>query len=127
MLVENRHPVPGLHLWELPGGRMEPGESPRTAARRELREETGWDARRLTPIGRYFPNPHWGVFEGHFFLAEGLRPGVSQPDPGESLRPRLVPVDQVYRRLERGRLPGGSTMVGLYLAMPELRKRGWLR
>ncbi len=126
VLVENRHPVPGLHLLELPGGRIEPGESPRAAARRELEEETGWRARKLERLGRYHPTPHWGTYEGHFFLGEALVPGVLHPDPGESMHPRLMALPEVYRRLHRGRLPGGSTMVGLFLAEPVLRKRGWL-
>ncbi len=123
-MVENLHPSPGLHLLELPAGRLEPGETPRAGARRELEEETGWRARKLTPIGRYYPNPHWGVFQGYVFLGEGLSPGSSHPDPGEFLRPVLLPVSEVYRRLYRGQLRGGSTVVGLCLAERYLRKMG---
>ncbi|MGI0070675.1 MAG: NUDIX hydrolase [Thermoplasmata archaeon] len=126
VLVENLHPVPGLHLLEIPGGRIEPGETPLAAARRELQEETGWTARTLRPLGRYFPNPHWGTYEGHFFLGERLTPGAAKPDPGESVRPRLIALADVYRRVHRGRLRGGSTLVGLSLAEPVFRSRGWL-
>ncbi|MCI4372889.1 MAG: NUDIX hydrolase [Thermoplasmata archaeon] len=122
--MENLHPSPGLHLLELPGGRLEPGETPRAGARRELEEETGWMARKLTPIGRYYPNSHWGTFQGHFFLGEGLRQGRPHPDPGESVRPMLLPVGEVYRRLHKGRFSAGSTMVGLFLAEDRLRKIG---
>ncbi len=126
MLLENLHPVPGLHLLEIPGGRLEPGESPREAARREMEEETGWIARRLTPLGRYYPNTHWGVYDGHLFLGERLVRGVARLDPGESVRPRALRIADVYRRLHSGRLRGGSTMIGLLLAEPVLRRRGLL-
>jgi len=125
-LVKNLHPAPGLRLLELPGGRIELDETPRAAARRELSEETGWNARKLTRIGRYYPNPHWGTFQGHVFLAEGLRPGRTHPDPGEWLRPVLVPVREAYRALGQGRFFGGSTLVGLHLAEAPLRARGFL-
>jgi ADP-ribose pyrophosphatase len=126
VLVRDLHPVPGLRLLELPGGRIEPGESPRAAARRELEEETGWRARRLVPLGSYYPNPHWGSYRGHLFLGTGLRAGTRHPDPGESLRPVLLPADAVYRRLGEGHFFGGSTLVGLFMAERHLRRRGWL-
>jgi ADP-ribose pyrophosphatase len=127
VLVRDLHPVPGLRLLELPGGRIEPGETPRAAARRELEEETGWRARRLVTLGSYYPNPHWGNFRGHVFLGSGLRRGPTNPDPGEALRPILLPVEEVYRRLEGGRFFAASTLVGLYMARSRLRGQGWLR
>ncbi len=125
-MVENLHPSPGLRLLELPAGRLEPGETARAGARRELEEETGWKARKLNLIGRYYPNPHWGVFRGHIFLGEGLRLGRAHPDPGEFVRPVVLPVREVYRRLKLGRIHGGSTLVGLYLAEHRLREMGLL-
>ena len=126
VLVRNRHPSPGLGLLELPGGRLERGETPRSGARRELREETGWEARRLTRVGRYYPVPHWSTMQGHLFVGDRLVPGIATPDPGESVFPVRLPVEEVYRRLRRGRFLGGSTLVGLHLAEPVLRDRGWL-
>jgi ADP-ribose pyrophosphatase len=125
-MVANRHPSPGLGLIELPAGRLDRGESPRTAARREFEEETGWKVGRLTRLGRYHPNPHWGTFAGHVFLGEKLSAGRPHLDPGESLLPLLLPVGEVYRRLHRGELLGGSTIVGLSLAEPRLRAMGFL-
>ena len=125
-LVANLHPSPGLRLLELPGGRLDRDETPRAAARRELEEETGWRAGKLTRLGRYHPNPHWGDFEGHVFFGERLSRGRIHPDPGESLRPVLLPVGEVYRRYHRGGFLGGSTIVGLSLAEARFRSLGLL-
>jgi ADP-ribose pyrophosphatase len=125
-LVKNLHPSPGLRLLELPAGRINANETPRTAARRELAEETGWRAGKLSHLGRYHPNPHWGTFEGHVFLGEKLRAGTPHPDAGELLRPILMPVPEVYRRLHQGRFLAGSTFVGLTMAEAPLRRRGLL-
>jgi ADP-ribose pyrophosphatase len=125
-LVENLHPSPGLRLLELPGGRIDRNETARSAARRELEEETGWRARRLALLGRYFPNPHWGSFEGHVFFGEGLTAGPTHPDEGESLRPLLMPVREVYRRFHRGGFRGGSSIVALSLAEERFRTMGLL-
>jgi ADP-ribose pyrophosphatase len=127
LFVRNLHPSPGLRLLELPGGRIDPNESPRSAARRELQEETGWRARELAFLGRYHPNPHWGTFEAHLFLGEKLVKGQSHPDPGESLRPVRLPVREVYRRFHEGRFRAASTIVGLSMAEDRLRAKGLLR
>jgi ADP-ribose pyrophosphatase len=125
-LVENLHPSPGLRLLELPAGRVDPHESPRHAAQRELEEETGWRPRKLTSLGRYHPIPHWSTVEGHLFLAEHLLEGRIDRDPGEPLRPVLMPVREVYRRLHQGRLRAGNAIVGLSMAEPRLREMGLL-
>ena len=125
-LVENLHPSPGLRLIELPGGHIDPPETPRAAARRELEEETGWKARRLALLGRYYPNPHWGTYEGHLFFADGLSEGAAHPDPDESIRPFLLPVREVYRRFRQGKFRAGSAIVALAAAEERFRAMGLL-
>ncbi len=121
LLVRNLHPSPGLRLLELPGGRIDPGETPRQAAFRELEEETGFRAKSLTLLGRFYPNPHWGGHQGYVFLAQDLRPGTRQLDLGEDLRTVKMSVERVYQRLREGGFHCGPTALGLYLAAPRLR------
>jgi ADP-ribose pyrophosphatase len=60
------------------GGYIEPGEDPLEAARRELHEETGYEAPDWTPLGSFLVDPNRGVAHGHFYMAQGARK-VAEP------------------------------------------------
>ncbi|MBI4914182.1 MAG: NUDIX hydrolase [Acidobacteria bacterium] len=87
LLVEQfRHGIDQATL-EIPGGCCDPGESPRDGAERELREETGFEAREWIPLGHCTPNPATQTNRCHFFLALGCRStGPLQLDRTEELR-----------------------------------------
>lgn len=85
LLLRWRDPLGGAHLWEPPGGGVEPGETPLTAARRELAEETGLDPAavldRSVPVDRdLWWNGRRYVGTEHFFLARfaGERPRLTR-------------------------------------------------
>lgn len=118
VFVRNYRPPVRASLLELPGGVVEAGETPRTAARRELEEETGYHAGELTSLGWYFPLPGRMNIRGHVFLGRRLRPGAPHPDATENLRMVKLPVAQTYERLRRGSFRNSSTMIGLWLAKP---------
>ena len=88
---------------EIPGGLIDPGESPLTAARRELREETGYEAERWTPLGSIAPNPAVQRNRLYCFLAEGCGVvGELQQDPGEDIEVVLQPLADVKALLASG-------------------------
>ena len=105
--------------WELPAGALEPDESdPSLRARTELREETGYEAREWHDAGVLFAAPHRSTEADRCFLALGARRADRQDlDPGESVRVRLVPLDQVEQMIDRGDIRSAVTIAALYKAL----------
>ncbi len=109
--------------WEIPAGRIDPGESPSEAAAREALEETGWRPGPLRPLFKYQPTNGLSDQVFHIFVAEGATHEGDPSDPGESDRVEWVPIDRV-RRLARTEeiLDGLSLTAILYaLAFDEVR------
>jgi ADP-ribose pyrophosphatase len=124
ILVKNYRPPVREFLWELPGGIIEAGERPETAARRELWEETGFRAGSWHPLGWHYPSPHLMRSRGYLFLATGLEEGSgppAPPDPREIVRPVGVPLKRAYSLLRTGRIRQATALLGLLLAEPLLR------
>jgi len=81
---------------EIPGGMCDPGEAPLAAARRELREETGFEAGELIDLGFVHPNPAIQTNRCHSFLARELvEKGPPTPDPHEQLELERVALARV--------------------------------
>lgn len=121
LLRQYRH-VAGGWLWELPAGKLDPGEGPAVTAERELAEEAGLVAASWDSLGRLHSSP--GVFAEiiHLFLARGL----SEVDLGhgadEVIEVHWVALDQVLEWCLNGTITDAKTLVGLYRAAAFLRQ-----
>lgn len=111
LVRQYRYPF-AAHLWELPAGKLEPGEDPLNAAKRELGEETGLEAQRWTYLGPLYATPGYCTETLHLYLAEDLRQGEAHPDPNELLDVSRVPLDELIERIEQGEIRDAKTIVG---------------
>ncbi len=112
LLVQQwRHPVEKL-LWSLPAGGMEEGETAEAAIRRELREETGYDADVVEPLYWFHPNPGTTNQTFRLFRARGLREAKGML-AGEIHEVRWFARSEIETMLERNELLDGLTLVAL--------------
>ena len=105
----------GQYLWEVPAGKMDEGEERLAAAKRELKEETGYRAKKWTKLVRYFASPGFLGEWMQVFLAEGLIAGEAEPEEDELLEVVLVPLSEVLRMIDAGKILDGKTLVSVQL------------
>ena len=119
LLLRQRHHPIGRTLLGIPAGTLEPGESPETCARRELEEETGYRAGRLTPLATHFTSPGYTDERMTIFYAEDCEPVGGVIDPDELIHLAPVPLAEIGRLVAPGpeQLADAKTLIGLLLLL----------
>jgi ADP-ribose pyrophosphatase len=103
------------YLWELPAGKLDPGEDPLAGAQRELEEETGYRARKWKPLVEYYGSPGFLGESMKVFLAEDLAAGDAHPEDDEDIEFRLVKLSDVVEMIEKGGIKDGKTLCSVLL------------
>lgn len=112
MVRQYRHTV-GDFLLELVAGRMEAGESAVVAAHRELAEETGYRAKKLTKMMDVFPTPGFVREPMIAFAATGLTPGKTNPDEDEQIEPKPYTLRALLKMIRQQKIHDMKSVAGI--------------
>lgn len=125
LVGQYRYPL-DLYSWEIPEGGAPKGESPLDGAQRELREETGLDARTWTYLGEAHLSNSTTDETGCTFLAEDLTSGVAEPEGTEKLQLRWLPFEQACDMALSGEISDALSIIALLRARHYLESgRRW--
>jgi ADP-ribose pyrophosphatase len=115
-----RHGVQDFQ-WEIPAGKLDPGEAPSVCAVRELAEETGVSAKSWTSLGVFVPAPAIINEIIHLYLARELTLGHSNPDADEDLELKWLPLGEAMNLVLRGEWNDGKTALALWRTQYQLQ------
>lgn len=115
----------GQELWELPAGKLEEGEDPFEAAKRELEEECGLKADQYIDLHPFYPTVGYCSEVIYTWLARGLHPVPMHLDEDEFLTPTKMPLEEVCRMVLDGEIRDGKTVAAV-LKIKALKEAGRL-
>jgi ADP-ribose pyrophosphatase len=114
----------GDYLWEIPAGRIDPGEEELKAAQRELIEETGYRAAHWRRILKFYASPGFVAETMAVYLATGLRKGEAEPEEDEIIRQRMSPLPAAVSMILKGTIRDGKTIAAVLWLDHVRRQKG---
>ena len=124
ILLRQYRYAPGLEFVEVPAGKLDhAGESPEEVAVRELEEEAGWTAARVTRIGKTYPCIGYSNEVIYLFLAEGLSRAEAEAEADEFVEPFRLPFAEAVAMARRGEISDAKSAVALLRAADFLEAR----
>jgi ADP-ribose pyrophosphatase len=113
ILLVRQYRLPArAYLWELPAGKLDAGETPLQAAKRELIEETGYRAKKWKKLVTFFPSPGYIAEKMTIFLATGVTAGQATPMDDERIQTRWFTSKEIGQAIQKGKILDGKTMLG---------------
>lgn len=121
MVSQYRKPYDEMVL-EVPAGKLEKGEDPKSAGMRELEEETGYRAETVTYIGKYYPTPGYCNEIISLYLAQNLTFVGQNLDPGEFVEVKKIPLDRLVEMVMNNEIYDSKTAIAILKADKILNK-----
>jgi ADP-ribose pyrophosphatase len=113
ILLVRQYRLPArAYMWELSAGRIDPGEKALGAAKRELKEETGYKAKRWTKLCDFYGSPGYVAEKMTIYLAEELTAGVATPMEDERIETRWFTLKELTAMIESGEIVDAKTIIG---------------
>ena len=113
LIYQFRHAA-DRYVWEIPAGRLEPGESPEACARREMLEETGYTAGTVEQVASIFTTPGFTDEIIHLFMGSVASSGDHRRERDEFLEVKTLRWSEVGRMVAQGEIVDGKTMCCLF-------------
>ena|SRR5687768_18363271 len=111
VLLARQYRLPArAYLWEIPAGRMDPGETPLKAAKRELKEETGLSAKKWTKLFSVFMSPGFLAEKMHVYVAEDLKQGETGFMEDERIESKWFTAKEMNEMIKSGKIMDGKTI-----------------
>jgi ADP-ribose pyrophosphatase len=115
ILLVHQYRLPAQRkLWELPAGRLDPGETPLQAAKRELVEETGYRAKNWKKLVLFYPSPGYVAETMTIYLATNLTEGQATPMGDERIEARWFTPKEIEVAMDGGKIVDAKTMLGYF-------------
>jgi ADP-ribose pyrophosphatase len=116
LIRQFRFPI-NKEIWEIPAGKLDKGEKPEIGAKRELKEETGYEARELKKIGEFYLSPGYSTEYMYLFLAKGLKKGEQGLDKGEKIREvKIFSRKEVLKMIKTRKIVDAKTILALFFS-----------
>ncbi len=124
ILLVKQYRLPArAYLWELPAGKIDPGEKALQAAKRELKEETGCRAKKWTKLADFFPSPGFLAEKMTIYLATELTEGEATPMEDERIEKRWFTAKEVEEQIVKGKIIDAKTQLGFLRWMRYFNKK----
>lgn len=115
LVRQYRHPA-RAYIWELPAGKIDPGENPEEAFRRELIEECGMGYKNVEELVSFYTSPGILTERMHLFLATGCTEDAGDQNPGEIAEWKTVSLEEAEAMIGRGDIADAKSIIGISYA-----------
>lgn len=121
MVKQFRKPMESV-VMEVPAGKRDGDESPTEVAKRELKEETGYIAEEIIPLGAMYPSPGYTEEILYLFLARHLTPGETDFDENEAIDIYEYPLEELVEKVMKGEIKDGKSQLTILKINEYLRR-----